>query len=102
MGMIGTIGNIALIRETPDFAIKNVALIKDTGVVDYMYLYQFLQSANAKNQLESGMDGGTQKFIALNKIRELNIQLPNKEEQKKVGAYLDQLDNDITLHQRNS
>ena len=29
MGMIGTIGNIALVREEPDFAIKNVALIKD-------------------------------------------------------------------------
>ena len=40
------------------------------------------------------------KFIALNKIRNLNIPLPNKNEQYRVGNFLEILDNLITLHQR--
>lgn len=100
MGMIGTIGNIALVREKPDFAIKNVALIKDTGSIYYLYLYHYLQSNNVLNQLSESMDGGTQKFIALNKIRELMIAVPSKDEQYEIGNYLEALDHLITLHQR--
>ena len=44
MGMIGTIGNLALIRKEPDFAIKNVALIKHTINFDYQFLFQELQT----------------------------------------------------------
>lgn len=100
MGMIGTIGNIAIVRENPDFAIKNVALIKDTGDVFYRYLYYCLQSKKVVNQLSENLDGGTQKFIALNKVRNLNIPLPSKKEQHKIGDYFEKLDNLITLHQR--
>ena len=101
MGMIGTIGNIALIREVPDFAIKNVALIKDINKVSCHYLYHALQSKGVTNQLSENLDGGTQKFIALNKIRELAIPFTCKSEQNKIGAYMDNIDNLITLHQRN-
>ena len=100
MGMIGTIGNLALIRKEPDFAIKNVALIKYTGDVDYQYLYQALQAGCVTNQLSTGMDGGTQKFVSLKKIRELDIPFPDGWEQRKIGAYFSTLDHLITLHQR--
>lgn len=100
MGMIGTIGNLALIRTEPDFAIKNVALIKDTKQVSYLYLYHYLQSKNIEKQLFSGMDGGTQKFFALKKIRELNIFVPPENEQLQIGGFLEKLDHLITLHQQ--
>ena len=100
MGMIGTIGNIALVRETPDFTIKNVALIKDIGDVFYCYLYHCLQANSVAHQLSENLDGGTQKFIALNKIRELAIPVPSMHEQHKIGDYMESLDNLITLHQR--
>ena len=100
MGMIGTIGNLALIRKEPDFAIKNVALIKDTKQVAYLYLYHYLQSKNIENQLLSEMDGGTQKFVALKKIRELDIMVPAPAEQVKIGEYMEKLDTLITFHQR--
>ena len=102
MGMIGTIGNTALIRTKPDFAIKNVALIKDTKQVNYLYLYHFLYSPFVEKQLSASMDGGTQKFIALGNIRNLDILFPSAEEQSKLGQYFDNLDNLITLHQRKS
>ena len=98
MGMIGTIGNLALIQKEPDFAIKNVALIKYTGDVDYEYLYQALQADCVTNQLFTGMDGGTQKFVSLKKIRELDIPFPEEWEQKKIGDYFSNLDHLITLH----
>ena len=100
MGMIGTIGNLALIRKEPDFAIKNVALIKYTGDIDYQYLYQALQADCVTSQLSTGMDGGTQKFVSLKKIRELAIPFPEECEQQKIGAYFSNLDHLITLHQR--
>ena len=100
MGMIGTIGNMALIRTEPDFAIKNVALIKYTNQIDCLFLYHFLHSHNVENQLFTGMDGGTQKFVSLDKIRNLNILIPSKIEQDKIGMYCSNLDNLITLHQR--
>ena len=100
MGMIGTIGNLALIRQKPDFAIKNVALIKYTGDVDYQYLYQTLQVDCVTRQLFTGMDGGTQKFVSLKKIRELGIPFTEEQEQQKIGQYFENLDNLITLHQR--
>lgn len=100
MGMIGTIGNLALVRTEPSFAIKNVALIKDTQQVFFLYLYHYLQSWNIIEQLSLGMDGGTQKFIALNKIRELNICIPSNKEQQKTGLFLESVSALISLEQK--
>ena len=99
MGMIGTVGNLALIRQTPFFAIKNVALIKYTGDVDYEFLYQALQTSNVNRQLKDSIDGGTQKFISLKKIRNLNIPFSNISEQLKIGKFFQTIDLLIQLHQ---
>lgn len=77
-----------------------LALIKYTGNVDYQYLYQALQTNCVTSQLSTGMDGRTQKFVSLKKIRELDIPFPKEQEQQKIGAYFCNLDNLITLHQR--
>ena len=100
MGMIGTIGNLALVRSEPNFAIKNVALIKDIQQINYLYLYHYLYSSNIEQLLLNGMDGGTQKFFALNKIRELNIVFPLNEEQSKIGDYFECIDKLINLNRR--
>ena len=100
MGMIGTIGNMALIRIEPDFAIKNVALIKNTGQINHLYLYHFLHSPYIKKQLFAVMDGGTQKFISLNNVRNLNILSPKLKEQIELGIYFENLEKIITLYQR--
>ncbi len=100
MGMIGTIGNMALIRTEPEFAIKNVALIKDTKQINHLYLYHLLQSPFIVKQLTSGVDGGTQKFVSLSNVRSLDVIYPSDIEQDKIGHYFDNIDNLITLHQR--
>lgn len=100
MGMIGTIGNIALVREQANYAIKNVALIKYTGELNPLYGFSYLQAGEIKRQLSAGMDGGTQKFISLNNIRELWIGLPSFIEQQKIGQFFELLDHHITFQQR--
>ena len=100
MGMIGTIGNLALIREDPNFAIKNVALIKYTESINHQFLFQNLQTSYISKELSNSMDGGTQKFISLKKIRNLSIKFPILNEQFKIGQLFQSLDKTITLHDK--
>jgi type I restriction enzyme S subunit len=89
-GMIGTLGN-PVICENDNFAIKNVALIKAKPPLN-SYLIHYLKSKLVLDQFEYLKTGGTQKFIALNKIRELKILLPNLEAQKKIGTFLNKIE----------
>jgi type I restriction enzyme S subunit len=89
-GMIGTIGNPA-ICENDNFAIKNVALIKAKPPLNY-FLIHYLKSKLVLDQFEFVKTGGTQKFIALNKIRALKIQLPKLEVQKSIGTFLNKIE----------
>ena len=100
MSMIGTIGNLALIKEEPTFAIKNVALIKSTDKVKMDYLFSYLSSPSSKCDIDKSVEGGTQKFLSLTKVRGLKILLPGIEEQQKIGSFSVLLDGVITLHQR--
>mgnify|MGYP000914284580 CR=1 FL=1 len=95
MGMIGTIGNMAIVKETPEYAIKNVALIKKTKSINVDFIYNLLNSRFIISQIEKKLDGGTQKFLALNKIRELKILLPSHSEQKLIGLFFKNLDEQI-------
>lgn len=100
MGMIGTIGNIALIREAANFAIKNVALIKDKKIIDFLYIYYFLQSPMIIQLLDDSASGGTQKFISLSNVRSLLTYLPRRKEQTLIGNFFQKLDNLINQHQQ--
>ena len=95
-GMIGTIGKPVRVNRN-DFAIKNVALIKEKGLIKNDYLIHYLQTTSIKKQFANNMDGGTQKFIALEKIRKLKISQPNRDEQLKLVNMFNLLDKKIEL-----
>jgi len=92
-GMIGTIGNPVLINKNREFAIKNVALIKfiNKGVSNVFILHS-LKSNYMLVQFNKKLGGSTQKFIALGKIRELDILVPKYEEQQKISEILSSVD----------
>lgn len=98
-GMIGTIGNPVRV-ENSEFAIKNVALIKEKINLKNCFLIQLLKSSIFDNYILSENAGGTQKFLALSKIRSFNLLMPTANEQEKIGAFLKQLDDTIALYQR--
>ncbi len=91
--MIGTIGNPAIISDEPRFAIKNVALFKENKKKNSIkYLFYYLNSQRVKNQFLSDSQGGTQKFVSLGYLRNLEIPLPRPEDQKRITDILDKAD----------
>ncbi len=90
-GMIGTIGNPVMVSRD-DFAIKNVALIKNNDNNFNRYLIYYLKTNSIQKQFYKEQAGGTQKFIALGLIRGLNINYPCIEEQEKIAGFLSKVD----------
>jgi len=94
-GMIGTIGNPVIVDRN-DFAIKNVALIKNGGGIPNIFLIQHLKSPVFENYIYIENTGNTQKFLSLSKIREYILLTPNNEEMTAIGNFFHNLDNQIT------
>ena len=94
MAMIGTIGNPVIVTdEIPNFAIKNVALLKfNNDLLDRFFIKQLLQSSIFNNYIAQTSKGGTQKFLSLGDIRKFPIPLPPISEQKRIAAILDKAD----------
>lgn len=97
-GMIGTIGNPVLV-DNDNFAIKNVALIKEKKGLLNSYLIYYLESDNISKQFYLLNTGGTQKFIGLGLIRSLNIKVPSLQEQTKIANFLSSIDKKIELEE---
>lgn len=94
MPMIGTVGKPIIVDIEPDFAIKNVALIKfksDSRVLN-IYIRALLQSDYFDDAVLSKVRGGTQKFISLGDIRKLEVLVPPMELQERVAAFVAQTD----------
>jgi type I restriction enzyme, S subunit len=98
ISMIGTVGEVTLIKHKPDFAIKNVGLFKCKNEEDGKWLYYYLSSKKAKDLIFSNSRGTTQSYIPLNALRKLSIEVPNSDYEKKAIAHiLGTLDDKIEL-----
>lgn len=79
MPMIGTIGNPVRVDVKPNFAIKNVALIRTSdSKVNMTYVLHLLRSHYFEYITEKSNRGGTQKFISLGDIRNLPVPVPDE------------------------
>ena len=94
MPMIGTVGKPIIVDIEPNFAIKNVALIKfkDNTKVTNVYIRTLLQSDYFKNVVFNKARGGTQKFISLGDIRKIDILLPPLSLQNEFATFVQQID----------
>ena len=66
--------------------------------IDAVYLYQVLKLIEP--QIMALRVGSGLPNIQKSRLQEVEITFPREEEQKKIGAYFEKLDNLITLHQR--
>ena len=100
-GMIGTIGKPVIV-DRDDFAIKNVALIKEKTSPEIIntWLIQYLKSPSFERFIQKENAGGTQKFIALGLIRDMKLMTPSVQEQARIGELLNHLDKLIAANQR--
>ena len=94
MPMIGTVGKPVIVDIEPNFAIKNVSLIKfkTASRVINIYIQALLQSDYFDDAVLSKVRGGTQKFISLGDIRKLEVLVPPIEKQKQFASFVSQVD----------
>lgn len=94
MPMIGTGGKPVIVDIEPDFAIKNVSLIKfkSPSKVLNVYVRALLLSDYFDDAVISKVRGGTQKFISLGDIRKLNVLVPPMELQNQFAAFVQAID----------
>ncbi len=94
MPMIGTVGKPVIVDVEPNFAIKNVSLIKfkDYPRVLNIFIRALLQSDYFDDAVLNKVRGGTQKFISLGDIRKLTVIVPPMGLQKQFAAFVAQTD----------
>lgn len=94
--MIGTVGEVCLVKDEPNFAIKNIGLFKSKNELFGKWLYYFLQSKKVKQVLNSLKRGTTQEYIPLAELRKLNISCPtNIFETQNIISILSEIDDKI-------
>ena len=90
VAMIGTIGNPTVVGLEPDFAIKNVALIKVVNNQNSYFLKYYLETDYVRSKMQREAKGTTQKFVGLGYLRDFPIICPPVDEQKRIVAILDE------------
>ena len=99
--MIGTVGELAIVKNEPQFAIKNIGLFKMNGdqLLSY-WIYYYLHSDDAQENILKNIKGSTQQYIALKDLRLLPIGLPPIEIKQRIVEILKSLDDKIELNRR--
>ncbi|WP_245844274.1 restriction endonuclease subunit S [Oceanobacillus rekensis] len=97
-----TVGKTAIVETKERFNIWSpLAAMRVGEVSDPYFLYFLLQTRKMQNQVKDKASTGTQPNLGMRELEKFHTQItPNLEEQKKIGAFFQQLDNLITLHQQ--
>jgi len=94
IGKIGTIGKPVRIVLPQNYTLSaNIVLIQPRKI-NATYLYYFFQSSLIEKAFTAGMNATTQAAFGIQKVRELRIELPNKEEQQLI---VDELESKLTV-----
>ena len=84
MTMIGSVGRLLLVKEQPNYAIKNIALFKVGEEIKAKWLYYYLSNPSVQNYFELIASGTSQHFIGLGHLRKLRIDNVNNTSEKIV------------------
>ncbi len=98
----GDIGTSAVIGERENGAIgfATINTRPDTSVLDSAYLNNYFNTTYHKNWAIKMSTGDGRSNYNLYDFNRLMIPLPRLEEQKKIGAFINKLDDTIALHQQ--
>ena len=100
----GTLGKVAYVQGLSMPATLNAGVfnvqIKDENNVDEKYLFQYLKAPFLMDYVDKKATGGTIKHLNQSILVDFPVILPQRSEQTLIGAFFQQLDNLITLHQR--
>lgn len=99
ISMIGTCGIAHIVtEEKPDFAVKNVGILKTGSKKKALWLYYYLTSPQGKNYLETIKTGSTQPYISLSELRKMPILLPEEKKRDAICSFLLSIDEKISIN----
>ncbi|WP_448909375.1 restriction endonuclease subunit S [Holdemanella biformis] len=75
-------------------------VFKTSEDIDDRYLWHWFKSNNFKKLIEQYQEGGVRLYFYYDKLCMCSLPTPSIQEQIKIGRYFDNLDNLITIHQR--
>ncbi|MBO0449085.1 restriction endonuclease subunit S [Enterococcus sp. MJM12] len=104
MSGAGTIGRISRVPVGIKQGVFNQALIRfkiNNEVTDSEYFIQFVRADNMQRKLTGANPGSAiNNLVPMSEVKNWDILVPSKQEQKRLGDFFKILDNTITLHQR--
>ena len=102
---VGTVGDVAIIKENDRFYLApNVARIRIQSNDSPIFISHFMRNDNFYSQIILPLIAtSSQPALSMENIRKFELYLPSsREEQDKSAELFENLDKEITLHQRRS
>ena len=102
---IGRVGDCYLIDNKPKNWNINESVFTlrpNKSIIVPLYAFHTIHADCVLSYILNNVTGSTFKSIKISDLKKAIIPLPHKEEQKKLSAFFSNLDNLITLHQRNN
>lgn len=101
LSMIGTVGESCFIDDDPNFAIKNVGLLKNNSRDKGLWLHFYFTSPVAQRLIKERLRGTTQQYLTLGEIRKFPIPLPpSQSDIAKIVLVLSELRKKIALNKK--
>jgi type I restriction enzyme S subunit len=99
MSRVGSYGITCLVKDEINFCLgQNTLFIIPKQNPNF--LFYFLNSSNAKNQIEGLSTGSTQKTISLKSIKDISVSVPDLPTQTAIAEILSSLDDKIELNNK--
>lgn len=97
ISMIGTIGEIGIIKENIKFYGQNLYVLRlDKNQIVNKYFYYYFSQNIVKESLISKKNNSSQGYIRAGQLESLEIPIPSLETQKKIVEILDKFTNYVT------
>nr|WP_257944040.1 restriction endonuclease subunit S [Lactococcus lactis] len=94
------IGRTLLVEKDNEYVInQRTEIISPKENFDSNFAYTILNGP-FREKVKRIVQGGTQIYVNYPAVSNLNLELPEIEEQQKIGSFFKQLDDTIALHQR--
>lgn len=95
------VGSLGYYSGTENVIVSSLYEVFQTkDYIDDRFLWHWFKSDIFPKWIERLQEGSVRLYFYFDKLIQCQMMLPSVEEQAKIGAYLDELDNLITLHQR--
>ncbi|WP_077941447.1 restriction endonuclease subunit S [Listeria ivanovii] len=99
--IVGSIGETSIIKSPTGITFqRSVAYLRPDKNLESQFLFTLINSNQFQDELKKRQVISAQPGIYLGDLSVIPIEVPNIEEQQKIGMFFKQLDNTIALHQR--